>query len=68
MKRAINTEVYKLKVLGDKKVEQLKKMPLIETKIFKSKDERFIVHKTIISSIKPVEYYRVIMDAPVEET
>ncbi len=48
--------------LGAKKIEQLKNMPLIESKVFKTPDERYIVHRTIISQVKPVEYYRAVLE------
>ncbi len=48
--------------LGAKKVEQLKRMPLIESKVFKTPDDRFIVHRTIISQVKPIEYYKAILE------
>ncbi|MFH1133868.1 MAG: hypothetical protein V1735_05220 [Nanoarchaeota archaeon] len=50
--------------ISEKKLEQLKRMPLIESKIFKTPDSRFIVHRTIISQVKPVEYYQAIIDNP----
>lgn len=53
--------------LGQKKVEQLKRMPLIESKVFKTPDERFIVHRTIISQVKPVEYYKAILESEAED-
>lgn len=53
--------------LGQRKMEQLKKMPLIESKVFKTPDDRFIVHRTIISQVKPVEYYRAILENESED-
>jgi hypothetical protein len=53
--------------LTTKKEEQLKKMPHIETKMMKSKDGKLLIHKTIITDIKPTEYYKVIMDSVNEE-
>jgi len=53
--------------IGEKKLEQLKKMPMIESKVFKTPDERFIVHRTIISQVKPVEYYKAILDNQSED-
>ena len=47
--------------LSNKKEDQLKKMPNIESKVFKSQDGRFLVHKTIITDIKPINYYEVVM-------
>ncbi|MFH1408637.1 MAG: hypothetical protein ABIH34_01910 [Nanoarchaeota archaeon] len=52
--------------IGEKKLEQLKKMPLIESKVFKTPDNKYIVHRTIISQVKPVEYFQAIIDNPVE--
>lgn len=49
--------------LSDKKQEQLKKMPQIETKIFKSKDGKLLIHKTIITSIKPSAYYEAVLSS-----
>lgn len=48
--------------IGYKKEEQLKKMPQIETKIYKSKDNKFIIHKTIITAIKPLAYYKAVLE------
>lgn len=53
--------------LTTKKEEQLRKMPLIETKMVKSKDGKLLIHKTIITDIKPTEYYKVIIDSAGEE-
>ena len=55
-------------IIGDKKLEQLKKMPAIQSAIFKSKDGKFMVHKTTITDIKPVNYYETVIEkAPFEE-
>lgn len=53
--------------LTNKREEQLKKMPLVEAKVTKSKDGKYMVHKTIITHIKPVEYYKAVMDNTIEE-
>ncbi len=53
--------------LGEKKIEQLKNMPLIESKVFKTPDNRYMVHRTIISQVKPVEYYKAILENSSEE-
>ena len=45
-------------IIGDKKLEALKKMPVIETVVFKSKDGKYIVNKTTITDIKPVNFFR----------
>jgi len=47
--------------LTTKKEEQLKAMPQIESRISKSKDGRFVVHKTTITNIKPAAYYEAVL-------
>lgn len=49
-------------IIGDKKLEALKKMPVIETAVFKSKDGKYIVNKTTITDIKPVNYFQAVID------
>ena len=49
--------------LSNKREEQLKKMPHIESRITKSKDGKFLIHKTVITDIKPVEYYNVVIES-----
>ena len=53
--------------LSNKKEEQLRKMPIIEARVFKSKNGKVMVHKTTITSFKPVAYYEAILSAPGEE-
>ncbi len=53
--------------LTNKREDQLKKMPLVEAKITRSKDGKYMIHKTIITHIKPTEYYKAVMDNTVEE-
>jgi hypothetical protein len=48
--------------LTNKKEEQLRKMPKIETRISKSKDGRFLIHKTVMTTIRPVNYYKAIFN------
>lgn len=36
--------------------------PILETHITKSKDGKYIIHKTVITDIKPVKYYEKIME------
>lgn len=47
--------------LTNKKEEQLRKMPYIQAKTFRSKDGKYIVHRTTITDIKPVAYYEKVM-------
>ena len=53
--------------LTNKKEEQLRKMPNVVSKVTKSKDGVFLIHKTIITDIKPVKYYEAVMASAVEE-
>jgi len=48
--------------LTEKKVQQLKKMPLIQTRIRRIKDSNLILHQTVISDVRPIEYYQAVVD------
>jgi len=54
-------------IIGDKKLEQLKKMPVIETVVFKSRDGKYVVNKTTITDIKPVNYFQAVLDSEPKE-
>lgn len=43
-------------ILSKKKIEQLQKQPIIETKVWQSEDGKWIVHETRIVDIKPMAY------------
>ena len=43
------------------KIEQLNKQPIIETAVSVSEDLRWVIHKTIITDIKPVTYFEKVM-------
>jgi len=43
--------------LSEKRLKQLNSMPIIETRIAKSKDGKYVIHRTQIVDIKPVEYW-----------
>ena len=43
--------------LSARKIEQLRRQPIIESVILKSEDGEWILHKTIITDIKPVSYF-----------
>ena len=50
------------------KLKQLEKAPIIETYINLSKDGKYVIHKTVITDIKPVTYYeKVFKGEPAEE-
>ncbi len=52
---------------SEKRLEQIKNMPIVESKVSKSKDGKFIMHKTVITDIKPVKYYDAVMENQGEE-
>ena len=47
--------------LSDVKIEQLSKQPILENTISKSEDGKWIIHKTIITDIKPVSYFQKVL-------
>lgn len=47
--------------LSNKKEEQLRQMPLIKTRISKSKDGRFLIHRTELIHIRPTAYYEAVI-------
>jgi len=48
--------------LTEKKIEQLKKQPIIETVIKKSEDGAWVVHQTVITDIKPMAYFEKVLE------
>jgi hypothetical protein len=52
--------------LTNRKEEQLKRMPTVDFNVYKSKDGRFLIHKTTITDIKPFAYYKKIVENPTE--
>lgn len=47
---------------GFQKASKLEeKGPIVETKISTSKDGKWVIHKTIITDIKAVNYYRAVI-------
>ena len=53
--------------LTEKKIEQLLKQPIIESKVRKSKDGQWIIHRTIMTDIKPVKYLEAVMNEKISE-
>jgi hypothetical protein len=47
--------------LTNKKEDMLREMPSIRSTISKSKDGRYLIHRTIITHIKPVAYYEAVL-------
>jgi hypothetical protein len=50
--------------LSDKKEEQLRDQPIIDSRYFVSEDGKYFVHKTTITDIKPVAYVEKVMSNP----
>ncbi len=48
--------------LSDKKEAQLKQMPRIEARLTRSKDGKYLIHRTIITHIRPMAYYKAIVE------
>jgi len=48
--------------LSEKKIEQLKKQPIIESVMRKSADGQWLLHKTTILDIKPITYLEKVLD------
>jgi hypothetical protein len=42
--------------LSAKKIEQLKKQPIIQWVVLKSEDGEWVIHKRVITDIKPLSY------------
>ncbi|MFH1211733.1 MAG: hypothetical protein V1659_02270 [Candidatus Woesearchaeota archaeon] len=42
--------------LSEKKLDELNKQPIIKTAVSKSKDGKWILHRTTIVDIKPMSY------------
>ncbi len=60
--------------LTNKKEQQLKDMPLIQSRIKTSKNGKFVIQQTVITTIRPIEYYKAVIanagkpsEAPISE-
>lgn len=47
--------------LSEVKIEQLSRQPIIESSISKSEDGKWVIHKTIITDIKPLSYFEKVL-------
>ena len=43
--------------LSQTKIEQINKMPIIESSVSKSDDGKWVIQKVTITTIKPVKYF-----------
>ena len=48
--------------LSPTKIEQLNKMPIVESTVAKSDDGKWVIHKTVITSIKPIKYFQKMLE------
>ncbi|MFH0870336.1 MAG: hypothetical protein V1866_04745 [archaeon] len=54
--------------LSSKKEDQLRKMPIIQSRMKTSKNGRYIIQQTVITNVKPIEYYQAILANTVKVT
>jgi len=47
----------KMEELSAKKINDLNKQPVIKTAVKKSRDGKWVIHKTTIVDIKPMSYF-----------
>jgi len=47
--------------LSKVKLQQLSRQPILETQINKSEDGKWIIHRTIITDIKPISYFEKVL-------
>ena len=43
------------------KIQQINKQPIVESSVSKSEDGKWLIHKTVITDIKPVSYFQKVM-------
>ncbi len=51
-----------MKEISETKAEQLNRQPIIESSVRKSKNGQWVIHKTVITDIKPVSYFQKVME------
>ncbi|KYK24384.1 hypothetical protein AYK26_06810 [Euryarchaeota archaeon SM23-78] len=51
-----------------KKEQQLRRMPIIQSRIKASRNGRYIIQQTVITNVKPIEYYNAILANTVKVT
>lgn len=42
------------------------KGPILETRVAKSRDGKYLIHKTIVTDIKPMQYFEKVMEVDPE--
>jgi hypothetical protein len=48
--------------MSETREQALKKMPYIETRIEKSEDGNFVIHRTTITDVRPLAYYKKVVE------
>jgi hypothetical protein len=48
--------------LSSLKMQQLNRQPIIETNVSISEDGKWLMHKTVITDIKPVSYFEKVLE------
>ena len=43
--------------------QQFENKPIVETQLSMSKDKKYVIHKTVITDIKPVKYWEKVMES-----
>ena len=43
------------------KIQQINKQPIVESFLSLSEDKKWLIHKTVITDIKPVSYFEKVM-------
>ena len=56
--------------LTNKKEQQLRRMPVIQTRFSKSKDGKYLIHQTTITTIRPIAYFEKVIasEGTIEQT
>ena len=49
------------------KIEQLNKQPILESSVTLSEDKKWVIHKTLITDIKPVSYIEKVLKGEKKE-
>ena len=52
--------------LSKVKMEQLNKQPILESSVTLSEDKKWVIHRTVITDIKPVTYLKKVLEGKKE--
>lgn len=50
------------KELSQVKIEQLNRQPVLESSVSVSEDGKWVIHKTLITDIKPIKYFEKVLE------